>query len=471
MLRTESVVALKAYTTLPAPVQGVLERRANRYQLGAVITNDRTFDRVLAKTEGETLCLRRLRIVRSLAEQPARVEGTFVVRGKAVRLDKDIFAVGSVVVGDVPEGFRSASGLYLLRLADDDFMRCSSPQQVPYGVNTLAGDLVPGWDYVSSLFDRRVARAVVACPNGLFVLRTLGAPSLPAERAAAVLRNLRDVEFIAQASTRPRTLQRLTENCILAAPENFDVTAIQQSLRAPPYPAAGDLAAVGGFLPSKSLLELGGPRPDYDALRASLPAEITLFRQPLSNWWHAAESYELALELRLVPGQEVPRTTELLMKVGRNKEGEVRVKAIHVPFRELRPGETDAMLRGVLVDNLRQAVESALGADAVVTQSNLNAASNSIGTTLQKQLPLAEVFAARRSDGPVPVDVSLSLSQKVSDGEPATLPSGERVLVPSYSTESDSPRLAAYLGAFSALGLQGSFQSWRSARKGGVVIP
>ena len=471
MLRTESVVALKAYTTLPAPVQGVLERRANRYQLGAVITNDRSFDRVLAKTEGETLCLRRLRIVRAGADQPATVEGAFVVRGKAVRLDKDIFAVGSVVVGDVPKSFTSASGLYLLRLTDDDFMRCGSPQQVPYGINTLTGDLVPGWNYVSSLFDRRVARAVVACPNGLFVLRTLGAPTLAAEQAAEVLRNLRDVEFMAQASTRPRALVRLTANCILAAPENFDVSAIQQSLRAPPYPAAGDLSAVGSFLPSKSLLELGGPRPDYDALRSALPAEVTLIRQPLSNWWHVAESYELNLELRLVPGQEVPRTTELRMKVGKNKDGEVRVKASHVPFRDLRPGETDAMLRGVLLDNLRGAVESALGSDTVVTQSNLNAASNGIGMTLQKQLPLSEVFAARRSDGAVPVDVSLLLSQKVSEGEPATLPSGERVIVPSYSTESDSPRLAAYLGAFSALGVQGSFQSWRSARKGGVVIP
>jgi hypothetical protein len=470
MLRSECLVALKAYTTLPAPVQGTLERHGNRYQMGASLTNEKNFDRILAKTEGETLCLRRLRVISSGSAEPQEVEGSFVFRGKAVRLDGDIFALSSVVVGTVPEGVRSSSGTYLLRLTDDDFAKCTSPQQVPYGVNTATGDLAPGWNYVSALFDRRVAHAVVACPNGIFVLKTLGVPLVAAKEAEDALRNLRDVEFLAQISMRPRGLYRLSSNCILAAPEGFDISAVQQNLHVPPYPAEGDLTAVGGFLPSRSLLRVDGPKLDYDALRAALPQDATLSRQPLVDWWHASESYEVSVELRLLPGQEVPRTTELKLRAGKNGDAEVRITAKHVPFRELRPGETESMLRGVLLDNLRTAATAAFATDSIVTQSNLNLVSNTLGSQLQKQLPLSEVVAARRADGAVPVDVSILITQAITEGEPVTLPSGERVVVPAYSMESDSPRLAAYLAAFSALGVQGSFQNWRVARSGGVIV-
>jgi hypothetical protein len=473
MLRPESVASLRAYTALPSAVQGMLERHGKYYQLGGAITNDPTFDRILAQTEGETLCLARLRILRSQAEEPRVVEGSFVVRGKSLRLGNDIFALVTVVVGSLPDDAKSASGAYLLRLTDADFVRCGSPQQLPYGTNPTTGDLVPNWNYVAPLFDRRLSKVVVACPNGLFILlKTRTAPSLTAEQAEATLKNLRDVEFMAQVSLRPKRLLRLATNCLLAAPDDFDVAKVQQNLRLPLYPEEGDLAAVGPYLPSRSLLRVDGPSADYDALRAALPSDATLSRQPLSRWWSSAEIYDIAVELRLLPGQEVPRTTELRLRLGRGGDTEVRLVARHVPFRELRPGETEAMLRGVLLDNLREAVKEALDSveSSAVTQSAVNRVSTLLGTALQKQLPLAEVFAPSRGEGPPPVDVGVQVTQQATEGEAAKLPSGETIVIPAYSIESDSPRLASYLAAFSALGIQGSFQNWRAAKAGGVTL-
>jgi len=44
------------------------------------------------------------------------------------------------------------------------------------------------------------------------------------------------------------------------------------------------------------------------------------------------------------------------------------------------------------------------------------------------------------------------------------LPSGERVVVPDYAIDAASPRLAAYLGVLTSLGVMGRFHSWRLAR-------
>ena len=57
MLRTEALVALKSYTRLPRPVQGLLERRGQEYELAGGISRGDSFDRVLTRLDVDVFCL------------------------------------------------------------------------------------------------------------------------------------------------------------------------------------------------------------------------------------------------------------------------------------------------------------------------------------------------------------------------------------------------------------------------------
>ena len=458
MLRKEAVAALRSYTLLPAPVQGFVERQGERYGLGALLVNDDSFERLLARADdADVLCLRSLRVMRSGSEEQLRLEGSFRVHGRAVRLGEDIFAVGALHGDDVPEGARSASGTYLVSFRDEDLLPCPSPSREPYGTSTTSGALVPGWNYLAALYDRRVARALVACPNGLFSLATVRArPELSARDAQRLLANLRDADLMV---TLPRAARvaRLASNCLLAAPEGYDAAALLAALGLPGYAGAEDQrGAVGGFAISRSLLDTSGPRADYDALRAALPSVARLERQSLSRWQSAPVNYDLAVELRVLPGQEVPQLTKLELRLDGQQ---VRVAARHVPFRALAAGETDAMLRGVLVNVLRDAVKDAFRAHrGAGTESELKELSRALGTELARRLGESRVFGA------ADVQVQLDVQRSAVEGDAVPLPSGERVVVPDYAIDAASPRLAAYLGVLTSLGVMGRFHSWRLAR-------
>ena len=153
------------------------------------------------------------------------------------------------------------------------------------------------------------------------------------------------------------------------------------------------------------------------------------------------------------------------MKEGSSKEFDVTIDVKALPFRETRPGETDAMLRNQLQTVLASSVASSLSDFSLkdVNQGRLDKLTRGLGETIGSNLNLAVLF-----NGSVTVAVKLGFDQ--AEGETTHLPSGDVVVIPKYSFDSESPRLNAYLGIFSALGLQGSFSGWNQAIKNRVMV-
>jgi len=471
MLRREAIFALRAYTRLPENVQGILERRGDEYEFASGITRNDSFDRAIKSIDADVFCVSKLRIMSGGCDVAGTVDGAFVLRGKAVKLERAMFAVAAVVAGVVPEDLRSASNVYLISLHDEDFTRCSVPQQLPFGVNVVTDALAPRWNYVSAIFSKQVQHALVACPNGIFSMRSSATPStLSPSKAEALLKNLVELDVVIEVEApKPKMIYRVASNCIFVGGEQMQpqVAALQRSLQLPGY------VDVFKTLPTSltyysldaSLLQTEGPGVSFDVARNSAPPGASVRKQSLSRWWEAPASFRLRIVVTSTANQETPLEMHMEIKEGASKEFDVTLDVKALPFREARPGETDAVMRNQLQTVLASSVASSLSDFSLkdVNQGRLDKLTRGLGETIGSNLNLAMLF-----NGSVTVAVKLSFDQ--ADGETTHLPSGDVVVIPKFSFDSESPRLNAYLGIFSALGLQGSFSGWSQAIKNRVMV-
>jgi hypothetical protein len=471
MLRREAIFALRAYTRLPESVQGILERRGDEYDLGGGVSRSDNFDRALKTIDADVFCVSKLRIMKSGSETAGVVGGTFVLRGKAVRLEESMFAVAAVVVGIVPEDLQSPSNIYLLSLSEGDFLRCSVPQQLPYGVNIVADALAPRWNYTSAIYFKKVQHALVACPNGIFSMRSSATPTdLPPSKAEALLKNVLDLDVVVEVEApTPKVIYRVAANCIFVGGEQMQeqVAALQRNLQMPGYVDAFKTlpTSLAHFSLDSSILQTEGPHADFEAVKSSAPPGATVKKQSLSKWWESPASFDISVLITSVANQETPTLMSVKLKEGAAKEFDVKASVRAPPFRDLRPGETDAMMRNQLRAVLTSSAASAFSDFSLraVDQGQLDKLTRGLGEVVGSNVNLAMLF-----DGAVTVSVKMSFDQ--AEGEPTHLPSGDVVIVPKYSYDLESPRLSVFLGIFAALGLQGSFSGWTQAVKNRIMV-
>lgn len=477
MLRSSVLLALEAYTRLPSPVQGILERRDEHFEFSSRIARDQSFERALQSIDVDVFCARRMRIVRNLAEPTLVVEGPFVLRGKSVALENCIQGIVSVISGQVPGHLRSDTNTYLLELRDDDIIACATPQQIPFGVNVVTDSLAPRWNYISAIFLKQIPCAIIACPNGVFSVRSSPSKSsIPTPAAAKeLLQNLVDLDLVVQIETSsPKIIYRVGFNCILVGDEDAraHVLELQRALRLPSISEPPTLlpTMLPGFSIDASLLQASGPSVDLEAVKAASPPGAKVSQESLSKWWHAPRTLLFHISLQKTRQQNSDASSPLFiqLQVGSNRNTNFKATAsLRGPrFRDLRPGESEALLQSQLSSLVKTAVmvtlKSLLPSD--VSEKKLKEVTEDLNHRLRKDVNASLLFSED-----LKISVTTNLEQTI-DGLPTSLPSGEVISVPKYSFSTDSPRLCAYLGIFSSLGLQGVFKNWRDALKSEMLV-
>jgi hypothetical protein len=473
MIRSEVLHALQAYTALPSPVQGILEKKGQEFDFGAGLTRDKGFDRALKNLDVDVFCVKRLRILRSLTEPAAIAEGAFILRGKAVALQTSILAVASIIAGQLPEALKNASNSYLLELQEADVVTCTSPQQLPFGINVSTASLAPRWNYVSSVFSRKIDRALVACANGLFTIQASpgNASKLPPEAAEALLENLVELDLVAEAPTaRPKVIYRVARNCIFVGDEASrpQVLELQRHLQLPTSSDKGKTlpTAISGFSLDEGIVSVQGPSIELQPLKDACPQGVLASRQSLSDWWHAPNSLTFKIKL-LGPDQDADPKVFFQTKLQptERRDWEILAETQAPAVRDLRPGETKFSLEDQLKSIMLNSFSSATKVIDVanVTQAKLDQATKDLGKAAEKSVRESHLFSQD-----ITVQVRASL-RSVTDGIPISLPTGDLVSIPPYSYETSSPRLNAYLGIFSTIGLQGSFRNWDHAFKNKIL--
>lgn len=464
MLRREAVAALRAYTRLPEPVQGLFEQAGDLYQVSGTLSNDRDFDRVMARASLDMFCLSTLRVMGSPTDLLGEAAGAFLVRGRVVRLATGIYGIVSVVQGEVPPPLRSAANTYFVTLRDEDRVQCAAPPLIPFGTATTLQPLAPGWPYLAALYEKRLTHCVVACANGLFVLRTLlQSASVDAASAQALINNILTVDLVVSTAS-PKVAYRVAANCLLVGPTDYgeQVLTLQRALQLAAPSSQTELLATSSQALSlaASVLDVSGPPVRREDVAAVLPEGATLEAQSLTKWQAAPQLYSVTLALYAVAGQSLDGS---LLAELRDNDLSLKISVTFAALRPTTPGETEALLRGQLRRLVEADVRAGLGARPT-SQSELDAMTRTLSDAVGEHVNAARLFQD-------PISVGAKINYQPVSGLVTTLPSGEQIVVPTYGLGAEAPLLGTYLAVLATLGLHAAFVDWDRARaRSGVLL-
>lgn len=482
-----SLLGMKSLVSLAGPLQGTLRRSSDGKgaPLSQFTTSDGTgFDALLKEGQAreETFCVRKLRVLdpaNLTVQSGPQVEGPFTLRGARVALpgSPQVFVATVLAISgseSLPPNLRSPSGTYLVSFDAIDVARCKGASPlIPFGTQTAIMPLAPILSYCRPLLQGTLERLLVACVNGLFVMRRIGAPKEGVDAARTVDNLVKEIAIVVDAEDKTaarNTIFRLGKTGIIVASDLELVHKVQRQLGVPTSPSrtlpplatATHLVCTDVPLPPSS-----DELPEVQSLDAALSAarmffpSATAHEQPLSRW----QGPHVTLDMRVSIGTEGQEQQEQGHQTFLVREGRLGVDMAvsSTALREPRPGESPETLKEQLMRALVGATRGALQDATVEKQSQLDSLTQSLSSSFQSLVAQSGLF-----ESPVPVEVQLS--QRVSKGTLVTGPAGNHISVPLYSLSASSPRLQVYLGGLVALGIGSTYMTWDLTIHNGIYI-
>jgi hypothetical protein len=485
MLLPEALAALRSYTSLSRPVQGVLEASDRGYETTRLLTVGDGLERVLRMGFGdEVLCVSALWATAGLGAERVRVQGPFAVRGVVYRPTSDkqrALVLGRVMRGSLAEVVPlSQNQLLLAEFEEGDRVTCTdTAQPMPFGVCVANGPLVPLHEYLSPVLEAKLSRLLVVAANGIYSVRALDGPPTSDTKvkvdAAALLKNLAELNLVITISDRPTTIHRLAGNCIVVAGDEADeeISRMRSALKISSKAELGLLPAVPTNAPptfrvSRTLLMLDLPQVTReDVLAISNTQVVRCERQSLSDWHVSGVRLRVDIKLLRPANLETgsPSSTKLEGSL-RMHGGDVDVSfsVMHEAFRATKPGELmtklDEQLRNLTSDAIRAQLQRHERGPS--TQTEIDAINFALAQRLQETANGSDLFTES-------IACKVVMTRSTESGEECKLPSGRRVFVPDFACTA-SARMIAYLAPLCAVGLGINFYPWRAVAADGVLL-
>lgn len=489
MIVPEAVLALKAYTAMHKPIQGVMERHRHGFTLAGEVKESGNLLEALTGTSRVIYCVRSATFHAGVADPGVAQTGPFTFRGSATQSrDGKVSLLGELIEGSLGDDVRralDASGTtpvggtkaYLVSFMGQEVLRCSGRLQIAFGTSTTFEALAPKWEYVAPVLSGQLPRALAACASGCFIIERLDVTAsssfrLPPERARAVLHNLSQLDLVAITKPPPKedgVVYRLATNALLVAPAGYEdqVAELQRTLRLPQIQRRETLPATTPMVVSASVADL----PDDPSAAAGIltmqqlldAAALTVYSQPLERWQMPARL--LAIHVRAVQKATVPGAlplTKLTLSPWLERGAQLGVEMVlSLPhMRRVRPGETPHAQREQLQRVARSVLSATLASVPVgKSQAALDNMTRKLVIAIEAAVAASGLFVT-------PPQLTAQVLFTLTRGEPARLPNGNLVIVPAYATVDSSPRLCALAGSMAAFGLRVSFHAWKQAKQG-----
>jgi hypothetical protein len=487
MIVPEAVLALKAYTAMHRPIQGVLERRQRGFALAGDVKDSGNLLDALAGASTVVYCVRRATFHAGVADPGVSQAGPFTFRGIATQArDAAITLLGELLAGSPGDEVRralEASGAtalggtkaYLVSFTGEDVLKCSGKLQIAFGTSTTLEALAPKWDHVAPVLGGQLPRTVAACANGCYIIERLDIAAsssfrLPAEKAREVLQNLRQLDLVAVTKPPPTeggVIYRLAANALLFGPAGYEdqVAELQRTLRLPQIQRREKLPGTTPIDVSASVVDLPEPSQSTATLTTQQltdAAALSVHSQPLERWQMPARL--LAVRVRAVREAATGDSpmTKLVLPPWLEDGAQLGVEMTLSlpPMRPVRPGETPHAQR----EQLQRVAGSVLR--ATLASTPVGKSQTALDTMTKKLAAAIEVALAASGLFAKPPQLTAHVLFTLTRGEPARLPNGNVVVVPAYATLESSPRLCALMGGMAAFGLRVSFHPWKQAKQG-----
>ena len=492
MIRPEAVIALRAYTTLPRSIQGMLTRRTKGFELSGDVSEDMDFAALAAKATQKVHCVSAANFHSGLMDPGTPATGPFVFRGCSLQ-EKDgiVVAVARVLKGTVPAGFAEQQARQpdlLVSFRSTDVTQCWGGEELLFGTTTVLGALAPPWAYVRPVVDGSAAQILAPCVNGCYLLERLNTggdkPSALADAEAMYNALLRMDVLAMLGGTVPASapcIYRLAQNAVVVAPDGSrdKIEALQVALRIPTQPASTKLVTTTSFTLYQSVAS-AIPDSQYitpDQLAAAVGAGTSVLFQPLERWQLPRRRLTLTATLTTAApatgGVPVPAAAaqglgaiqDLQMRptLGDRMLTGVSISVRCPVFNLPRPGESAKTQTEQLERIVQSSVDTQLAAtDVSHSQAALDAFTSAFTRDLETQINATSLYGAM-------VRARCKADLLTTHGESVRLPDGGTVVIPEYALSETSARICVFTGGLAALGVKATFHPWRQIRQGFAI--
>lgn len=478
MITPEAIIALKAYTAMSKPIQGILEKYRTGFSLAGEVKTGGDLLKAISDTTATVYCIRYATFHASVTDPGSSQSGPFTFRGIATRArEGKITLLGRLLEGSIGDDVRraleangvvGATATYLVTFTEHDVLKCSGRQQIAFGTSTTAEGLAPKWEHIAPVLTGQLPRTIAACANGCYTIelfQTEPRPDFPLEKSRALLNNLSKIDLVATTKPAPSeggVIYRLATNALIVAPAAYEdqIAEIQRTLRLPQIRKREKLPATTALDISASVADIGDeyhPHTTVTARQLSEVAPLTVYSQPFERWQLPARL--LTIHVR---AHEHTKVSPIRLTPWLERGSQLGIEmTLTIPkLRPVRPGETLHSQREQL-ERIARSVTNATLATAPVgkSQTALNEMTSKLAAALQTAIGRSGLFEN-------PPRLLAHVLFNMTRGEPVRLPNGSIVVVPVYAVVDSSPRLCAITGALAALGLRVSFYSWKQAKQG-----
>lgn len=490
---------LENYTRLPKTVQGALSPSGNGLsptRTDTATSDVATFRALIPHLKGgyRTIDVSNFTLL--------SVDGTLGNAGKPVKGPKPLSGVfvpvkdsvpprlvGTAISSQVVEGHPAGTPMLVSFLASDDHSTAS----IPFGSQTPLMPLAPVSSYLQWIMGGLLKRALIACPNGAFLLehRPPRRSETELQRNREILDNVvRRMSIVVDARRHHASAEggtgllcRGASTVLVVLDGVMDLPSLNafcRNLGTGPYGKHGEVATLetgGTFAVSSGILDVdSSPGPTVAKVRKAASSaftdhQVTVEVQPLSEW--KSSPLTIVAKIKVLPSSSTtmnsaitPLEAHMSLHAGRldlKVTGGISLDGIRLP----KPGETPrAVEKQVerIIESETKKVISGGPSDGWNNQHELDAISSKLADAIRGQVAAAEVYTSE------PKVVMELRQERTPAGRETRMPSGTPAIIPAYAVSAMAPRLAVVLGVLPSLGSTVRFFSWQTAEHNGIPL-
>ena len=471
MFRTETIIALRAYTTLSTGIQGQITKTNGKYDVVHDIERNSNIKSVLKKLPEISRCVRVATFHNDVMDPGKVKKGPFVLKGVAIRAQERIFGVFSVSSASKKKIIKNKKSLISYKPAD--VLSSSENKNIIFCTIPVLDGLLPSWDSIRVVADGTVPSLLVVCCNGCFFLRKV-ATDVPidigqGESIYQTLINYNLVSTVKNNDKKNMTIYRLAKNALLLAPENYDKELMQLQSRLQINFTSSDsstLPAADGKFSVRCKVadeERAAGKVTYQDLNQNFSELLDTEVQSMFDW--ELPKQRLCLEIEIdneTPVSKISYTIPKEHAGGQNMD--IRVDINKPAFREAATGENNEVLTARLEMIIVKLLNQQLNILSLSkSQEALDQFANTMAHTLKISLINSNLFTGT-------LNVRFVVKLMLPEGEIITMPSKQHAVIPNYALSSDTVRMSSFISGLYALGIQAKFLSWRQFENGSTFF-
>ena len=469
MLRTETILTLRSYTSLSIGIQGQLGKIAGKYNIVHDIERNKDLRTMIKKIPEIKRCVKAATFHKGVMDSGISRKGPFLLKGLALKGENGT-AYGIFSIKE--KGTKGTNKKQLITYRIEDMIKCSDQDHIIFGTIPITNGLFPSWDFVRVVVDNSIESLLVVCCNGCFFLRRIPSTNkMDIQKAEQIFNTLVQYDIIITANENTEgntTIYRLARNSLLVGPSDYDNKVLELQNKLQGYKSSNTSVlslSDSNYTIRQNICENVpyAKKVDAEILEQIIGDTMKMEFQPMLEWHFSPQI--LQIEVWISTSEKNGDETHIMQsKQSPNSKLKTKVHIHRPKFRTLGVGESEYTLTQQLEVIFHMLIKHHLNLLAISkSQTALDHFTNTMAHTLKISMDNARLFEDN-------VEIKLSAHLSTIEGEVIKMPTEETVVIPLYASTTNSVRMASFIAGLSQIGINAKFLSWQQLEHGGSLF-